>query len=53
MAKSKKQTKTPNAGERKYAGPISLCPLRAEDALRAFMQVRPEKVREAEEKGGR
>jgi hypothetical protein len=39
--------------ERKYEEPISLYPLKLEDALSAFMKVDPKKVAARERKGGK
>jgi hypothetical protein len=40
---SKKKRKKPKSKNRKRLGPLSLYPLKPEDALRAFMAVKPRK----------
>jgi hypothetical protein len=36
--------------KRKYAKPLSLYPLKPEEALKAFMEVDPEKIKKREKK---
>ena len=48
--KSKKIESKEKKEERKYAKPISLYPLKPEDALAAFMKVDPKKIMKKEQK---